>query len=359
MFSNPHWKARLDEWLTLEEQIPFGLHLPLTEDEKEKRRNNWIIPPFKNPPLRDYFQSCYEVYGQSSLSLQQRLELVADGYTLLRSIVPPHIIEIANCTMTELLGSVDMSYVGDKAKMDPMQRNQDPYFLTGSINHLDLLALYYASPIVGIIDSLLYGATPGSGRGQGKGEWQPPVHGAQVAYRFSQPRPSLAPSFGGRQSLGGRGWHIDGLERGQYGSFSFLVGFALNDQPEEFSGNLCLHPGSHHALQPYLHAYALQSLAQVQAQAQARSSRSSSEDGRGQAARLPKPDLGEPVQVCLQAGDAVIALHKVAHRGGPNYSREVRRMLYFRVSHRRHAELRVRGLEDVWLEYEGLHDLVY
>jgi hypothetical protein len=36
------------------------------------------------------------------------------------------------------------------------------------------------------------------------------------------------------------------------------VGVALNDQKDPFSGNLCLHKGSHVSLQDYLRSYAAQ-----------------------------------------------------------------------------------------------------
>ena len=74
--------------------------------------------------------------------------------------------------------------------------------------------------------------------------------GAQVAFRFSQPRPL------NWQRLGGLGWHLDGLEEGRMHAFSLLIGVALNDQENDFSGNLCLHPGSHYALRDYLRCYA-------------------------------------------------------------------------------------------------------
>ena len=84
--------------------------------------------------------------------------------------------------------------------------------------------------------------------------------------------------------------------------------------------------------------------------------------GRRQLARhADKPVLDEPVQVQLSPGDVVVALHKVAHFGGPNtHSREVRKMIYFRVSHRQHASLRYEALQEgkLWIEYEGLHDLL-
>lgn len=344
LLSNRHWTARLEAWLTPSEAVPFGLHLPLTEDEKEKLRDEWIGPRYTNPPLAQHFSSCWEGFQHETMALENRLELVADGFTVLRGVVPMHVLEIANAAAAELLAQgtgTDLSYLGDRRKMaqlKPNPRNQDPFFISGGTNHLDILSLYYASPVAAMIEHLLHGDHRDKGQAQ-----RAAVHGAQVAFRMTMPR--IGASSSGK--VGGSSWHVDGLDRGKYGSFSLLVGFPLNDQADAFSGNLCLHAGSHHTLQPYLKNYAMQALV------------TESDAERAQVHRLPRPDLGEPVQVRLNAGDVVIALHKVAHLGGPNYSQEVRKMIYMRVSHAKHAELRVDALDDLWIEYEGLHDLVY
>jgi hypothetical protein len=81
------------------------------------------------------------------------------------------------------------------------------------------------------------------------------VGGAQVAYRFTH-YSTLQKDKYGDQQIGGRSWHIDGLGRGAWGTFSLLVGIPLSTQYEEYSGNLCLHSGSHYTLQPYMKEYA-------------------------------------------------------------------------------------------------------
>ena len=175
------------------------------------------------------------------------------------------------------------------------------------------------------------------------------------------------------------GWTAGGGEGGEG-----PVGFPLSDQQDLYAGNLCLHAGSHYSLQPWLERYAKQSAAYAVSDASGRLTTSTPAAAAGsqrhlltpaqreeEAARLAgrrqlarhadKPVLDEPVQVQLSPGDVVVALHKVAHFGGPNtHSREVRKMIYFRVSHRQHASLRYEALQEgkVWIEYEGLHDLL-
>jgi hypothetical protein len=270
--------------------------------------------------------------------------------------------------------------------------NGDGYFVSGTTNDLTVLSLYYATPLHAMIESLLHGSPTQYTQkmiNDGKAKTKPghvlpteqkegdqpeelrrpfrvATSGCQVAYRFSQPLPGGNSSSAGRlpenymnlpasQSLynrqypplGGNGWHVDGLGRGQWGTFSFLIGIPLNNQFEEYSGNLCLHEGSHYTLQPYMKEYANRFNAT-----------DSFEERFALARNVPKPMLNEPTQITAAAGDVIIALHKVAHLGGPNYSNEIRKMLYFRISHSKHQELRFAALDDLWIEYEGMQDIL-
>jgi len=294
------------------------------------------------------------------MAIENRLQILTDGFTILRDVVPIEVVNNASKAISMALSEADPQRLIElglhpdiayatadtrKKSMRPKERvinekAHDPFFLSFVSNHLAVLALYYASPAHIIIEHLLHGDNCGNSGDIGR-DFRHSVGGGQVAFRFTHGVRSQH-----NAKLGGLGWHLDGLERGQYGSFSFLVGFALSDQNSDYSGNLCLHPGSHYQLQPWLKEYALRSAACTNA------------EERQHVKQLPKPDLGEPVQVQISAGDVVIAMHKVAHRGGPNFSNDVRKMVYFRVSHRRHEELRYQALDDIWIEYEGLHDLL-
>lgn len=410
ILDNPHWKVRLEEWLTLPttsttaegaEKVPYGLSLPKTEEELEKQRNISLHPPLQNPPIPTVFGEYFEQYRSSPkyymLPLEHRLQILTDGYTILRGVVPLDVVHNADMCIGRHLGKAspemlqtmgladgiigdEKSFGGKKAmgkekggtvstpRPEPkaFEKPRDQFFLTTSSNDLPVLALFYASPIHAITEYLLHGEAMRSA------PFRVSTSGGQIAFRFTQQH--LVSHAQRTQPLGGRGWHIDGLQRGEYGSFSFLIGFPLNDQQTDFSGNFCLHPGSHYTLQSWLKDYAMQSAALMAAATKDTNNRPSSHDPRAlvaqreeeleiQAAkraleRQPHPDLGEPVQVQLSAGDVVIALHKVAHRGGPNYSDQVRKMIYFRVSHREHSRLRYQALDDIWIEYEGLQDLL-
>lgn len=346
---NPHWKIRLEEWLDWSEDevsnknVPYGLSLPLTEEEKEKVRQDYLTPMFKNPPLESVFGSTYEMFKDCELPIENRFELLTDGFTVLRQVVPLDLVERADWAINDMIQQaklhefdVQKATKGPlKSKMNPDAHNQDPFFLSGGTNNLDVLSMFYSSPVHAMTENLLHNDKPENRK------FRASIHGCQIAYRFSQPG---NPPVDGK--LGGLRWHVDGLDRGKYGSFSFLIGFAINDQCGEYSGNLCLHPGSHYGLIPYLREYA-----HLCAGAE-------SFDERVIISKLPRPKLEEPVQVKVNAGDVVIALHKVAHFGGPNYSPYIRKMCYFRVSHRQHDTLRYDSFDNIWIEYEGMHDIL-
>jgi hypothetical protein len=59
---------------------------------------------------------------------------------------------------------------------------------------------------------------------------------------------------------------------------------------------------------------------------------------------------------CLTSLQVVFAHQKLAHRGGPNTSADIRYQVYFRLRHKQHAEFVDSGilLDDLWVEYEGL-----
>jgi len=110
--------------------------------------------------------------------------------------------------------------------------------------------------------------------------------------------------------------------------------------------------GSHHTLQPFVQAFVENGY--------------QTDQPRGPPAEGPqhfeiwqdKPILPEPTQLLLKAGDVVLCHQKLAHRGGPNYSHDTRKMIYFRVHHRQEHEHGDRTLQDLWLQMEGMGDVV-
>lgn len=168
-----------------------------------------------------------------------------------------------------------------------------------------------------------------------------PHFGAQVALRFPGVRDDLvAGGAAVRSRVTGRDWHTDGLRQGKKHPFTLLIGVALSDTAEQDQGNLCVWPGSHYF-----------------AQASSRWP-----DGRFLRARGwertdgPLPDIGEPLQLRLRAGDVMLAHSELAHCGGPLLGPDIRYMVYFRAKHRAWRQMREQGrfVDDMWCDLGGL-----
>ncbi len=58
----------------------------------------------------------------------------------------------------------------------------------------------------------------------------------------------------------------------------------------------------------------------------------------------------DPLIVCF--------LYNTKCDAAPNYSLDVRKMVYFRVSHKDHLSFRIQSLDDIWLGFEGMVDVL-
>lgn len=158
-----------------------------------------------------------------------------------------------------------------------------------------------------------------------------PISSGQIALRFpSMEEPPKEP-----------GGHIDGtysptngVKKGTIYNFTMLMGIMLSEVAAPYSGNLCLWPGTHLAHAEFFRKYGAKSLL----------------DG------LPPIDLPEPVQVCAQPGDLVLAHYLLLHGIAGNRSPHTRYAIYYRLHHVNHDEQGWQSMEDPWLEYEGLAD---
>lgn len=110
-----------------------------------------------------------------------------------------------------------------------VKSNNNSIELTGAIiSDIDILALYYATPAVQIVQRLL-----------GAGDVANPLS-ARIVTTF--PSLDLTPS----PALFGNKWSIEGFtSTGGHSPYTMLLGVALTDIPESNSGNFCVHAGSH------------------------------------------------------------------------------------------------------------------
>jgi len=213
-------------------------------------------------------------------------------------------------------------------------------FATGGSGDPAIIDLFNKSDLLELVHTLIYG----NDRGDEAKVASSKVGGGQIALRYPQ---MGEPPVSGK--LGGRGWHIDGLDQGTHSTFDLLVGVCLSDQTNPWSGNLVLHKGSHHVVHQLIKRNSLPAWPEEEDAIRV---------GLELRTLIQGLDLGEPVQVLMQPGDCVIVHQKTGHLGGPNYFHEIRNMIYFRLSHRLLKERGDLVLQDVFYNLEGLHDVL-
>jgi len=327
MVYDPQWSSKLDVWLDDSKSVA-GIG---------QRLVNWVSGGRGHAQRSPCVETVDMYRGPcESFSSEVKLTLLVDGYAVLKGYIPRSLCLRAIKRINFLIGSAV------EGNPQGLTREGDNKLTNMHSNDPDLMSLYYSTPLATSVSLLLHGdsscekvsRTSVSLWGSGHAEEQIKlnhVHACQIALRF--PQMVDAPAHG---QLGGMHWHTDGINKGDISPFTLLVGIALSDQMEPFAGNLCVFPGSHYSLQPYIRQFAASREPQT----------------------VARPNLGEPTQLLLQPGDVVLLHQKLAHRGGPNYSHEVRRMVYFRISHRDHENRKGQGIEDLWIEFEGMADVL-
>lgn len=113
-----------------------------------------------------------------------------------------------------------------------LRKANNSFELTGAIiSDIDIMALYYATPAVQVVQRLL-----------GAGDVANPVC-ARIVTTF--PTLELTDS----PALFGTTWSIEGFtSAGGHSPYTLLLGVALTDVPETNNGNFCVHAGSHMVL---------------------------------------------------------------------------------------------------------------
>lgn len=251
------------------------------------------------------------------LTYDAKLNFIADGYMMLPAIIPTVLVRDAVKFINMQIGGGIIS--------PQLNLRHDPVtqFATTGTDDPRITNLLNETQLVEVIHSLLYGEYTYNYKSS-----LVRAHGAQIALRYPQEgNPPVTPIV--------NGYHIDGLDRAQHSTFNLLVGVCLSDTLEDYSGNLGIWPGSHHSIHDCIVRHRLPAQPK---QYQVEETASKLRDIMG-------IDLGEPMQVKLMAGDAIIVHQKVAHRGMPNYSPHIRNMIYFRISHER---LAAATDEEIW-----------
>ena len=138
--------------------------------------------------------------------------------------------------------------------------------------------------------------------------------------------------------IDGIGSGLNGIPKGEYRrGFSCLCVVLLSNLPDDFMGNFTVWPRSHYKVQKFLHQEGRDILKQG----------------------IPDiPNIG-PMHMCKgQAGDIIFAHPLLYHSACPNLSPFIRYAAIFRVCHKAVQDNGFEIFDNMWMEFEGLHDLI-
>ena len=169
----------------------------------------------------------------------------------------------------------------------------------------------------------------------GKGRIKP-VDRGQLAIRFpvaGDPELRLGGHLDGRHSP------TNGVPKDDIRNFTMLLGVALSDVTEAWSGNLALWPGSHVLYEQYFKEHGFEIL------------RKGGKEG------MPPIEEPEAEQQMAKAGDVFLVHYQIKHGTVTNISPLPRYAIYFRLNHVDHDQQKFEALKDIWLEWEGVRPL--
>ncbi|KAF1324635.1 Protein involved in biosynthesis of mitomycin antibiotics/polyketide fumonisin, partial [Globisporangium splendens] len=254
----------------------------------------------------------------SMLSASQLQSFMQNGYLAIRDVVPLRLVNAARRRINHELGIPGRMIDGGVEGTAKLAGNVS--------NSEDVLNLFYLSDACKYVEALV-----------GAGKVASP-QGAQIAMRF--------PELGEPREPLGTEWHTDGMRQGKLHPFTLLLGIALSDVREPLAGNFTVFPESHRTLQ---------SLLIENGKLEGYDDECYKADSVWGDGTLP--DLGTPVQLLASRGDIVLAHPNLAHRGGLNFSPDIRYQVYFRMKHVEHATLQAEARTNLWADLEGLRHL--
>lgn len=247
------------------------------------------------------------------LNYFQKQAFYRDGFVQVPGVVPQVMVDSA-------LRAINHS-IGQGLPEEQMTRFRVQSFCPELQGDPVLTDLFNKTPALPLAESLI---------GEGKIR---PVRGCQVALRFPiQQDPPPPP----RPHLDGMHTPTNGVPEGTIMNFTMLVGILLSDLSAPYSGNFTVWPGTHHLYERYFREHTPQSLL----------------DG------MPPVELPEPRQITGKAGDVVLVHYELAHAAAANISPHVRYALFFRLTHVDHDAHKWEAMTDIWLEYEGMREIV-
>ena len=251
------------------------------------------------------------------LTYAQKLEFYKKGYVRMPGVVPAVMVNAAVKAINHSFGKGI-----DPAKMITFQAQT---FCPELRDAAEIIDLYNRTPVKALAESMI-----------GAGKVSPVARG-QIAVRFpllDDPPPALRPHLDGLYSP------HNGVPAGELRSFTLLVGIALSDVTTAYAGNLAVWPGTHRLYEDYFRDNGTDILQR---------------DG---AEGMPPIVMPQPELMIARAGDAFLVHYQVAHTAAPNVSPHPRYAIYFRLHHVDHEAQRFEALTDIWMEWDGMREIV-
>jgi hypothetical protein len=241
------------------------------------------------------------------LSEAQQRQFATDGYVLIPSFVPEH-----------LLASVDkeIDVVESLDPPDPETKGTRFYFLPPE----RLPASEEAIRASGAFERAEELTSP-----------HPLVHGyGHIQIALTIPHWEHTPG----------GPHLDGYHDPERPyPFTLLAGIFLSDERQPGSGNLWVWPGSHRSHAELFRSDGVMALM----------------PSGGHSTLLDPPlSLGDPTPILAKRGDLLLAHYLLGHNSGGNTTSRTRRAIYYRLSTADHNDRWAAALADPFLEYPSL-----
>jgi hypothetical protein len=255
------------------------------------------------------------------LTQTQKIQFLERGYLVIPEAVSTVRVDAALRAINQSVGGGSGRWLSAWELLRLLVRRRTRKYCLELMQAPVMMDLVYQTPAWTIAESAI-------GRGKVR-----PVTVSQIPLRFPQIKaiPSRpVPHLDGMHSP------TNGLPKGEVQTFTALVGILLSDLPTPNAGNFTVWPGTHRQYEQYFRKHSPESLLNG----------------------MPPIELPVPHQITGKAGDIVFCHYLLAHGVAPNLSPHIRYAVFFRLSHVQHESHRWESLTNLWLEWEGMHQLV-
>eukprot|EP00483_Globobulimina_turgida_P004531 UN04540 len=160
----------------------------------------------------------------------------------------------------------------------------------------------------------------------------------QPALRYPH-NPQLTPANKSEYKEDEVNWHVDGLKNKVLPQFNVLLGIALSQQKIPFCGQFTVWPGTHYEIQKILIRDGYDRFW---------------EKNHWPPGRSKWKDI-EYKQCNVDVGDIILCHPFLCHKGGINYSMDIRYNIYYRIQHKDFYKMSdEQRINDLWIGLDGM-----